>query len=167
MDKQVIVIFIFLIVTPMALASPKNQLRDRVQAIADSMKKASQTIKSNQHFIRAAAEEHKIPEDWIKAIILVESRRPPRAQGNRVPPTNIDAKIWAGLGGVEASEFYQAEKNIKVCALLLKRIKDRLPKDKVDFRFVASIYEEMGTKRVTGYGLAAEKAYISKPWESQ
>jgi hypothetical protein len=85
--------------------------------------------------------------------------------GNGVPPANIDAVKWAALENLNRDQFMDVSTNIRLCALLLRRIFDRLPESSKSLRFVATIYDDLGAKTVSNYGLQVERAHAERWWK--
>ncbi len=99
--------------------------------------------------------------------MIVEAGRPPSEIGDRVPPTNIDAVKWAGLENLNREQFMDVSTNIRLCELLLKRILDRLPEGSKYLPFLATLYDDLGAKSVSNYGLQVERAHAKRWWEER
>ena len=109
----------------------------------------------------------------IRAIMYVENADGSRYGVSRLAekvgmadtlfPMNIDARLWAGMGGVKAQEFENPVQNIRAAAALLKAISDRVEDPTV--AKIASLYNSLPKDNVTDYGARVQRAYDEKLWE--
>jgi len=126
-----------------------------------------QTATNYSDLIERHTVAYRIEPDWIRALIIVEARRPPSEIGNRVPPTNIDAVKWSDLENLSREQFMDVSTNIRLCALLLRRILDRLPEGSKSLGYLATLYDDLGAQSVSNYGLKVERAYAERWWEEK
>lgn len=140
-----------------------DEVQHRIQEVASGIAVGQNYATQYLELINKYALKYNISPDWIKAIIIAEAIRPKSDSKNHIAPTGLDAK-WAGLDGIRIDQFTDVETNIRLCALLLQRIRDRMPENRRDFRFVASLYNDIEAKTVSEYGLKAEKILEEKVW---
>jgi hypothetical protein len=144
-----------------------NEIQSRIYEIASGLDIGQKYVSQYSGFIYQHALASHIDPDWIKAIIIVEAIRPNSDAENRIPPTGLDSTKWIGLDGVSIEQFSNVDTNIRLCALLLQRIRDRILENKRSFSLVASLYDNIETTTVSQYGLKAEKVFKEKGWLKQ
>ena len=147
--------------------SDEEYARERIHEIAESLAAGQQTVAEHDSLIALHAATHGIDPDWLRAIIMVEATRPSDAVGNRVAPDGIDAEAWVGLDGATAETFSDPSENVRLAALLLQRIVERLPEGNQSLRVVASLYDDIETESVTPYGVTVERTYELRGWEKK
>lgn len=158
-----------LVLAPLAHAQERGGTdeeaqRERIRQIAEGIAAGRDAVAEHDSLIVVHAATHEIDPDWLRAIIVAEAIRPPEEVGTRLPPTGMDPELWGGLDGAEPEAFADPDENIRLAALLLRRLLDRLPEDDPAFRVVASLYDDIGTQTVTEYGLKAEQMLVRRAW---
>jgi Transglycosylase SLT domain len=81
-----------------------------------------------------------------------------------IHPMNVDAEYWKDLG-FSREDLRDPEKNIQAGVKFLKRIQDRMPNASV--AKVATIYNNLGARKVSDYGARVEQILKEKPWKKR
>ena len=147
--------------------SNEDYARDRIHEIAEGLAAGQRSVAEHDSLITLHAAAHGVDPDWLRAIIMVEAVRFPEEVGDRVGPMGMDAVAWAGLDAATVEAFSDVSENIRLAALLIQRIVERLPEGNQSLRVVASLYDDIGTEAVTPYGLKVEQAYAEQWWENR
>ena len=147
--------------------SDEQYVRDRVARLVEQTATGQARVTAHDSLIVLHAEAHEVDPDWLRAIIMAEATRLPEDIGDRVAPTGIDAVEWVGLDDATVESFSDPSENIRLAALLLRRILDRLPEGNQSLRVVASLYDDIATNSVTPYGMLVEQAYSKRWWEPE
>jgi len=141
-----------------------DEVQSRIREIVVGLAIGQKYVSQYSALIDQHALTYHIDPDWIKAIIIVEAIRANAEAENRIPPTGLDSTKWAGLDGIRSDQFSDVDTNVRLCALLLQRIRDRMPENKRVFNLVASLYDDIGATTVSQYGFKAEKVLKEKGW---
>ncbi len=137
--------------------------------------KGFSAIARHDAIIAREARNQGVDPDLVRAIMYVEN-----ADGNPVGlnkaaeffgiaetilPMNINARIWAGMGGVGRNEFGQPNRNIRAGVALIKAISDRLRvRDRTPVK-IGSIWSFTGRENVNYIGARIQRAYDGKYWK--
>ena len=155
---------------PTALAqerdgSDEDYARERIRQIAEGIATGQRSVAEHDSLIALHAAAQEVDPDWLRAIIVAEAVRPPEDVGSRVAPMGIDSTTWVGLDGATAETFANPSENVRLAALLLRRILDRLPEGNQSVHVVASLYGDIETDSVTAYGMTVAEMYERRAWE--
>lgn len=85
-------------------------------------------------------------------------------QNKSILPMNIYVTYWKKLGYTR-DQLLNTEINIDAGCLILSRIWKRVKDPTI--RKVASVYQILGTVKVTDYGARVQKIYDEKPWDTK
>lgn len=106
-----------------------------------------------------------IDPDLIKAIIYVETTQGYYDEyypfNKSIRPMNIQAEYWKDLG-YSRKDLETPRLNIKAGINLLKRIYSQVPHASVSE--VATLYNDLGAKRINDYGARVDRVMKEKPW---
>lgn len=112
--------------------------------------------------------------DWLKAIAYMENTHgaydgiPPfNLVNTSYRPMNVQYKTWKPiadfLGYNEWQVQYRVECNVEVAAVIIRRIRARVPN--ATLSKVASIYNYTGKEKVSDYGARVNQIYKERLWE--
>jgi peptidoglycan hydrolase-like protein with peptidoglycan-binding domain len=128
-------------------------------------------VNENDNIIIREARLARIDPDLVRAIIYVETTQGYYDRGyelfNRnqtLRPMNIHAEFWKNLEYTR-KQLETPRDNIKAGVELLKRIKQHAPH--ANNAEIATLYNDLGAKRVSDYGARVQKVFVEKPWLDQ
>lgn len=147
--------------------SDEDHVRERIRQIAEGISAGQRSVAEHDSLIAFHAAAQEIDPDWLRAIVIAEAIRRPEEVGSRVAPMGMDSTVWAGLDGAAARDFADPSENVRLAALLLRRILDRLPEENQALHVVASLYDDIGTESVTEYGMKVAEMFARRAWESE
>ncbi|HEX9952306.1 MAG TPA: hypothetical protein VGB53_11095 [Rubricoccaceae bacterium] len=75
--------------------------------------------------------------------------------------------MWEGLDGATAGSFSDPSENVRLAALLLQRIVERVPDESQSLGFIASLYDDIETRNVTPYGATVERVFMLRGWKKK
>lgn len=127
--------------------------------------------KENKDIIETVSKKAGINPDFVKAIVHLETTQgyydrviSVFGRNNSVRPMNIQSEYWKELG-YSRSDLEKSDKNIEAGVELLKRIVGRMLDASV--AKVATIYNNLGARKVSDYGARVEKIMKGKLWEEK
>lgn len=176
---------------PIPKQKPMVSIRDRKNAILDErIKKADfdmadnreansaapwhtlsgySEVRGNKDTIETVSKTAGINPDFVKAIVHLETTQGYYdrlislvGENKSVRPMNIQSEYWKDLG-YSRSDLEKSDKNIEAGVELIKRIVRRMPDASV--AKVATIYNNLGARKVSDYGARIEKLMKDRPWE--
>lgn len=124
-------------------------------------------VKANEKIIEREAKKAKVDPDMVKAIVHLETTqgyydRVAFGIKNSIRPMNVQSGYWKDLG-YSRQDLQNPEKNIQAGIKLLKRIQERMTG--ADSAKVATIYNNLGARKVNDYGARIAKLMKDKPWD--
>lgn len=138
-------------------------------------------VKENEKTIEREAKKAGVDPDFVKAVVYLET-----TQGHydrlamfrdwvmngtglsktrvhkSIRPMNVHVEEWKDLG-YSRDDLKVPEKNIEAGVKLISKIKQRMPDASPEA--IASVYNALGTRKVTDYGMRVKKLMEEKPWE--
>jgi hypothetical protein len=133
----------------------------------DKISEGLKIVNQKENTINTYSKQYGVSPDWIKSIIIAGTIRSGNLSDSRIPPTYIDAVKWNGLDGVKTEQFKDVDTNIRLCALLLKRIQDRLLPENQNLQFIATLYDNIASNQISDLGRQVEKICTEKLWERE
>ncbi|MES2729194.1 MAG: hypothetical protein V4621_03735 [Pseudomonadota bacterium] len=125
-------------------------------------------VKENERTIEAEAKKAGVDPDFVKAIVHLETTQgwyDRLKLGNKtIRPMNVHAEEWKDLG-YSREDLKVSEKNVQAGIRLISKIQNRMPG--ASSEEIASVYNSLGTRKVTDYGTRVKKLMQEKPWEKQ
>lgn len=126
-------------------------------------------VNRNKKIIEEKSQNAGVNPDLTKAIVHLETTQGYYDRIHEVidkntslRPMNVQSEYWKDLG-YSRDDLKEPEKNIEAGVELLKRIKNNMP-DAGDEE-IASVYNNLGAKKVSDYGARVKRLMKEKPWE--
>lgn len=121
-------------------------------------------VTANTKLIESAARRHGLDPDLVKAVVWMESTHgwyDELVPGNKtIRPMNVHSAFWSDLVSREslADPATNIEAGVRILAGISDRVADPTPEK------ILSLYNNLRTDQITGYGLTAATYYRDKPW---
>ena len=126
-------------------------------------------VKKYENIIKEKAKKADVDPDLVKAIMYAETTHgyydaiPSAVRMNKsVQPMNVNVEYWKDLG-FSRGDLRDPETNIQVGIALLKRIKKQVLDG--DIKKIATLYNNLGTTKVSDYGARVASIYKERSWE--
>ena len=125
-------------------------------------------VKGNEKTIEKEASKVGVDPDLVKAIVHLETTqgwydRIAFGQESSIRPMNVQSEYWKDLG-FSREDLKDPEKNIQAGVKLLERIEKNMPD--ADIAKKATIYHNLGARKVSDYGARVEQLHREKPWRN-
>jgi hypothetical protein len=130
-------------------------------------------VKDYDPEIRRVASETEADPDLIRAVMYMETTHghyggfgpiaDELGKSKSILPMNINVDFWGNTFGTR-KELEVPLNNIRAGAKLLKEIVQRLPRG-ASIAEIATLYHDLGARRVSDYGARAERVYIYRLWQ--
>jgi len=125
-------------------------------------------VTENAALIKLAAARYQLDENFLKAIVYIESTHGwyDRLEGSRnktIRPMNVHEDLWAG-SAIDRKTLLNQTYNIMAGAHLLWAIWERV--EDPTFEKVAQLYNQLGATKVGRYGKTVDRYRRLRPWRN-
>lgn len=126
-------------------------------------------VEQYKNIIDKEAKKAGVNPEMVKAIVYLETTqgyydRLGGGLNKTVRPMNVHSDFWKDLGH-SREDLENPEKNIKAGVDLLSRIMKKMPD--TDVAKVATIYNNLGARKVSDYGARIKQLMKDRPWQEK
>jgi soluble lytic murein transglycosylase-like protein len=130
-------------------------------------------VNKNDSLIVQTAKLTAVDPDLIRSIIYMETTHgyydfPAAILGlnQSILPMNVNLNFWGGALNLSRADLADPRKNIQTGAKILKGIIGNVP-HKSSIAVIATLYNDLGAKKVSDYGARVEAIYKEKAWKTR
>jgi hypothetical protein len=125
-------------------------------------------VTENTKLIKLAASRYGLNENFLKAIVYIESTHGwyDRLEGSHnktIRPMNVHDELWSGMG-IDRKTLLDKQYNIMAGAHLLWALWERV--EDPSYEKVAQLYNQLGATKVGRYGKTVDRYRRERPWLS-